>query len=179
MIARYHPTQVVLHWLSAVLVLIAWVIGAFVFDEVRQSTDALRLLALRAHIAAGLAAALVIALRIALRFALEQPSRATSGSAALDRLARGVHAALYVTVLAMVASGLALAVTKGLVPIVLGSSQAPIPGGIQHAPLREVHEAISVVLVALVVLHTLAALYHQFVRRDGLLTRMWFQQRSS
>jgi len=150
-----------------------------VFDAVRHSDQALRLLALRTHMAIGLTVAFLIALRLALRFALEPPPRVTSGSAALDRLAGGVHAALYVSVLAIVASGLALAVTKGLVPIVLGTSQAPIPGGIHDAPAHEVHEAIGAVLVALVVLHTLAALYHQFVRRDGLLGRMWFGQERS
>ncbi|MBM3529390.1 MAG: hypothetical protein FJX62_14970 [Alphaproteobacteria bacterium] len=30
------------------------------------------------------------------------------------------------------------------------------------------------VLVALLALHVGAALYHHFVRRDGLLRRMWF-----
>jgi cytochrome b561 len=174
MVTRYHSSQVVLHWLSAALVLVAWLVGAFVFDAVRHSDQALRLLVLRTHMAAGLAVAFVIALRLALRFSLEQPPRATSGSVALDRLARGVHAALYVTALAMAASGTALAVTKGLMPIALGASQAPIPGGLHDAPAHEVHEAIGVVLVTLVALHAAAALYHQFVRGDGLLARMWF-----
>jgi cytochrome b561 len=178
-LSRYHPAQVALHWLSALFVLVAWLIGAFVFDALRHSDDALRLLALRAHMAAGLGVALVIALRLALRFALEQPPRATSGSAALDGLARGVHAALYVAALAVPASGLALAATKGLMPIVLGSSPAPLPGGLHDAPAREVHAAIATVLVSLVALHAFAALYHQFVRRDGLLARMWFVRETS
>ncbi|HCR72606.1 MAG TPA: hypothetical protein DIW23_14275 [Anaerolineae bacterium] len=29
-------------------------------------------------------------------------------------------------------------------------------------------------MIALVVLHTGAALYHQFIRKDNLIGRMWF-----
>jgi len=174
MLLRYHPSQVALHWLSAVLVLLAWAIGAIVFERVADSGRAAQLLALRAHMATGLAVAFVIALRLALRLALDQPPRATSGSAKLDALARAVHAGLYVAALAMPASGLALALSTGLAPIVLGQSQAPIPTGIHDAPALGVHAAIGVLLISLVVLHALAALYHQFVRRDRLLARMWF-----
>jgi cytochrome b561 len=176
MVARYHASQVVLHWISAVLVLFAWTIGAFVFERVAGSDRAAQLLALRAHMAAGLAFAFVIALRLALRFALEQPPRATSGNAKLDAAARTVHGALYAVALAMAASGLALALSTGLPPIVLGRSQAPIPTGIHDAPAHTIHAAIGVVLISLVAVHTLAALYHQFLRRDALLGRMWFRQ---
>jgi len=174
MLARYHPSQVVLHWLSAVLVLLAWAIGALVFERVADSDGATRLLALRVHMAAGLTVAFVVALRLALRFALAQPPRATTGNARLDALARPVHAGLYAAALAMAASGLALAVTTGLPAIVLGRSQAPIPTGIHDAPAHAVHAAIGVVLISLVAVHALAAMYHQFVRRDRLLARMWF-----
>ena len=66
--------------------------------------------------------------------------------------------------------------STGLPPIVLGRSQAPIPAGIHDAPAHTVHAAIGVVLISLVAVHTLAALYHQFLRRDALLGRMWFGQ---
>jgi len=36
---------------------------------------------------------------------------------------------------------------------------------------------VSRLLGLLVVLHVLAALWHQFVRRDGLMARMWFGPR--
>lgn len=174
MLSRYHASQVVLHWLSALLVLLAWAIGALVFERVADSDSATRLLALRVHMAAGLTVGFVVALRLALRFALAQPPRATTGNAKLDALAPMVHAGLYLAALAMVASGLALAVTTGLPDIVLGRSRAPIPAGIHDAPVHAVHAAIGVLLISLVVLHLLAALYHQFVRRDRLLARMWF-----
>jgi cytochrome b561 len=40
--------------------------------------------------------------------------------------------------------------------------------------MRSVHYAISRLLMAVIVLHVAAALYHTFDLRDGLLRRMWF-----
>ena len=40
-----------------------------------------------------------------------------------------------------------------------------------------VHLWSAYLLLFLVVLHILAALYHQFIRRDGLIGRMWYGAR--
>ena len=39
---------------------------------------------------------------------------------------------------------------------------------------RAFHELSWKILLALIILHVAAALYHQFIRRDNLLGRMWF-----
>ena len=41
-----------------------------------------------------------------------------------------------------------------------------------YRPLTEVHEIASYALIALVVFHVFAALYHQYVLRDDVLRRM-------
>ena len=43
-------------------------------------------------------------------------------------------------------------------------------GGVEAA--GEAHELLMNLMMVLVVLHVLGALYHQFVVRDGVLTRM-------
>ncbi len=177
MIARYHPIQIFLHWLSAVLVIAAWMIGAIVFERIPSGESAQKIVALRVHMATGLALGLIVALRLALRLALEQPLRATSGRVLLDRLAQVVHIGLYVAALAMVASGLALAVQAGLPAIVFGGADAALPGSLRAYGARGVHALIGTILISLVALHAAAALYHHFVRRDGLLARMWFGPR--
>jgi len=178
MLIRYHPAQVLLHWLSALLVIAAWVIGAVVFERIPSGESAQKILALRGHMSAGLAIGLIVALRLALRLALEQPARATTGHALLDRLAQVVHIGLYAAALAMVASGLALAVQAGLPAIVFGGSDAPLPARLQDHSARGVHAAIGTILISLVALHAMAALYHQLLRKDRLLARMWFGARS-
>ncbi|MGA7193063.1 MAG: cytochrome b/b6 domain-containing protein [Anaerolineales bacterium] len=42
--------------------------------------------------------------------------------------------------------------------------------------LLPIHLYISVILLALLTLHILAACYHQFIRKDHLLSRMWYGQ---
>jgi len=174
MVSRYHPLQVVLHWVSALLVIVAWMIGAIVFERIPSGESAQKMIVLGVHMAAGLAIGLIIALRLALRLALDQPERATSGNALLDRLAQFVHIALYVAALAMAASGLALAVQAGLPAIVFGGSDAPLPERLEEYSARGVHAVIGTILITLVALHAVAALHHQFVRKDRLMRRMWF-----
>jgi len=176
---RYHPAQVVLHWLSAVLVVLALAMGMFILTRIPNAETAHKLFVLKWHMGIGFAIAFVLMLRIALRLALEQPARATSGNALLDRLAPLVHAALYIAVLGMAASGLALAVQSGLPAIVFGDVAVPLPADFRDYAPRVVHGVIAKALVGLVALHTAAALYHHFVRRDGLLRRMWFGAHSS
>lgn len=179
MVARYHPLQVLLHWLSAVLVIGAWGIGSLLFERIPSGESAQRMLALGTHMAAGLSVAFIVMLRLGLRLSLVQPERATSGSVWLDRLARMVHAALYLVTLAMTASGLALAVQAGLPEIVLGGADVPLPESLRDLAARGVHALIGTILISLVALHALAAFYHHCVRRDGLLARMWFAARGA
>ena len=42
-----------------------------------------------------------------------------------------------------------------------------------YDPMEQVHKNLAFLLIGLVVLHALAALWHQFIKRDGLLWRMW------
>ena len=42
--------------------------------------------------------------------------------------------------------------------------------------LLPLHLYISIILIVLLTLHILAALYHQFIRRDHLIGRMWYGQ---
>jgi cytochrome b561 len=50
------------------------------------------------------------------------------------------------------------------------------PGGSRRGgfSLLILHLDISVILLALLALHILAACYHQFIRKDHLLSRMWY-----
>lgn len=171
---RYHPLQVALHWLSAILIIGAWAVGAIVLERIPDSEAGRKVVVLGAHMIAGLTIAFVMTLRLALRFTFEQPAPATSGNALLDRLAKLVHWALYVAALAMAGSGLALAVQAGLPAIVFGGSDAPLPADFGKYPPRAVHGVIGTILISLVFLHALAALWHQFVRKDGLMRRMGF-----
>jgi cytochrome b561 len=58
-----------------------------------------------------------------------------------------------------------------------GGFEGGFGGGLRAAGrfmFRAFHELSWQILLALIILHVAAALYHQFIRKDHLLSRMWF-----
>lgn len=174
---RYHPLLVALHWIMAVMVLVSLAAGGLVLAEMpRESPD--RFMALAGHMTAGLVIGVLLIVRLLTRIRSEKPPPATAGNGLLDRLGVLTHWGFYVLIAGMVLSGLATAIGAGLFPIVFGSSGETLPGDLTVFPQRVAHGLIARLLLVLIALHVAAALYHQFVRRDGLLRRMWFGKRS-
>ena len=79
-------------------------------------------------------------------------------------------------VLLMAGSGVAMSVLAGLPQIVFGGVGS-LPANFDALPPRAVHGIVAKLLALAIGLHIAAALYHQFVRRDGLLSRMGFGPR--
>ena len=90
-----------------------------------------------------------------------------------ERLARAVHVAFYFVILAMVASGIGMMILSGAGSVVFGGTGAGLPDFRDFLP-RVPHGAGARLLLALLAAHVGAALHHQFIRRDGLLARMWY-----
>ncbi len=64
-------------------------------------------------------------------------------------------------------------ILSGAGPILFAGADGPLPDFDTLGP-RVPHGLGARLLIALVVLHASAAIYHQYVRKDGLLSRMWF-----
>jgi len=75
-------------------------------------------------------------------------------------------------VIGLLVSGAGLGRAYDLPGVLAGT--APMPDDLFVYPPRIGHGLLSNVMLALVALHVGAALYHQFVRKDNLLARMWF-----
>jgi cytochrome b561 len=84
-----------------------------------------------------------------------------------------VHVLFYVVVLGMIASGIGMMLLSGAAPLIFGGESALLPDFWKY-PQRIPHGIGARLLLALLALHAGAALYHHFIRRDGLLRRMWF-----
>jgi cytochrome b561 len=70
-------------------------------------------------------------------------------------------------------TGLGTSALAGLTTIVFQGS-GPLPADFAEFPPAIGHGFFSYVLSGLVALHVGAALFHQFIRKDNLLSRMWF-----
>jgi cytochrome b561 len=116
-------------------------------------------------------------LRAVLRALTQRPPEATTGIAWADATRLLTHLALYVLVFVMVFSGVAMALSADLPNIVFLGSGQPLPASFDGLWMRVVHGVAAKLLMALIVLHVGAALWHHFVRHDGLLHRMGFGPR--
>ena len=173
--ARYHTALVALHWLLALLLIVALSMGTFALKTVPNSSPD-KIDALRGHMIAGGLILLLTLVRLAVRLKTAHPAPASTGNALLDRLAPATHWALYGLVLLMAGSGVAMSVLAGLPGIVFGGVGS-LPVNFDALPPRAVHGIVAKLLMLFIAMHIAAALYHQFVRRDGLLARMGFGRR--
>jgi len=173
---RYHPALVVLHWTVAIAVLVALGMGTFVLTEI-PNTSPDKLVGLRDHMIAGISILVLMSIRLGVRLFTKKPPRATTGNAFLDKIGVLTHYAFYVLIFLMAASGIGIAVLAGLPDIVFFGSGAPFPESFEIFPPRIGHGFFAKLLIALIALHAAAALFHQFIRKDGLIARMWFGKR--
>ena len=171
---KYHPALVALHWLLAVLIFFAWGVGALSLEEMPNSSPD-KIPALRVHMVTGIAILALMLVRLAVRFGTRRPTAVDTGHPLLDRAAVLAHYGLYALVILMAASGFATALAAGLPDIVFGGSGKPLPESFAAYPARTVHGLVGSLLALLVLVHIIAALWHHFVRRDGLLRRMTFR----
>ena len=144
-----------------------------------SNTDPKKIGILLIHMSAGMLAVALMAARFILRLCTARPARATAGRPMLDRIAPITHYGFYVLVFLMSATGLATAILAELNRSVFQGSGEPLPSSFALYPTFVAHSYLAWLLAGFLVLHGLAALYHQFFLGDGLFRRMWFERRAA
>jgi cytochrome b561 len=162
-----------LHWLTVVLVAIAWALGTF--DDVLPK-GAARTAGLFVHISAGMAILVALVARVLWRLVdpPPQPAPTTLGAwvATASRLA---HYALYALLIAVPVAGIVLQFARGDALPLFGLAEIPSPWVADRTYARSVkgvHEVLANALAMLAVFHAAAALVHHWVLRDRTLVRM-------
>ncbi len=168
----YGSVAVAIHWLSAILILVLLASG---FRADAAAGDAAKAMALRIHVPAGIAVLLLTLARIAWWLFADSKPDPVSGPAWQERTARVVHLLFYIILLGMAASGVGMLVLSGAAPVIFAGDPAALPD-FELYPPRLPHGLGARLLIALLLLHGGAALYHQFALRDGSLRRMWFSR---
>ncbi len=168
---HYGTVAVSIHWVTAVLILILIVSG---FRAANTMDPAAKAAILRVHVPIAVGVLALTILRIVWWGRFDRKPEPVAGSPRWqERTARVVHVLLYVVALGMIASGIGMLALSGAAPVIFGGEGALLPDFWKYPP-RIPHGIGARLLLALLVLHVGAALYHHFVRRDGLLWRMWF-----
>jgi cytochrome b561 len=175
-VSRYSPLLVAFHWVLAVLIITVLPVGFLVLAPM-PNTDPQKLKLLMFHMAGGMFIVTLMVIRFLVRMTSDRPAEQTIGNPRADRLTPVVHYGFYVLIVLMAATGMATALAAGLNRSVFQHSGEPLPADFLAFPTFQAHGLLALILVLFVLLHVAAALYHQFVAKDGLMRRMWFGQR--
>jgi cytochrome b561 len=170
---HYGAMVVSIHWLSALLIIILVASG---FRAANTLDPAAKAAILRLHVPIAIAVIVLTIVRLGWWWGFDRKPDPVIGSPRWqERAARAVHVLFYVVILGMTASGIGMMALGGAAPMIFGGAGAPLPDFWKYPP-RLPHGIGARLLLALLVLHVGAALYHHFVRRDGVLWRMWFSK---
>ncbi len=153
--AAYSPMQKRLHWVVVILLALQYLFFDGMgrpFHQLMQGLPAWNATVV-IHLVLGLLVLAAAIWRLALRRSHGVPAEPEGTPAHAKLAAKAVHAGIYGALIVLPVSGLAAW---------FGQNGTP----------AEIHEILTNVLLALVAIHVLAALVHQFVWKDNLLFRM-------
>jgi len=163
---RYSLPLITLHWLTAVLILACW----FVAEGGPRARSNVPLL----HITLGLSVLALVGARLIVRLAGKAPGPVAGTTPLLAAAAKTGHFLLYAFMIALPLSGWytasRLAIPVSFFGIGLPALAMPVLG--PPGLIGELHEQGGTLILILAGLHAMAALWHQFIRRDGTLARM-------
>lgn len=162
---RYSKSMIVIHWLTVLLILGAWLTST----GGRRMAENPPLL----HFSFGLAVLVLVLPRLLLRFVGGVPNEPQSNGT-LALAAKAGHAVLYLFLICLPLSGWYAASRLGIPVSFFGLSLPAIAERVQGAPglIAELHENAGTIILYLAGLHAVMAFWHQFVLRDGMLRRM-------
>jgi len=174
---RYSTPAIVLHWLVALLIFVAFPLGLYMAD-LPFSPEKLKLFSYHKWI--GVTVFTLAALRVAWRLTHTPPPLPASVADWQRRASAIVHGLLYLLILVVPISGWLMSSAKGVQTVWFGVLPLPDLIGKDKALghlLAEVHETLNYAMLALVVLHLAAALQHHFIERQPFLQRMSLSNR--
>jgi cytochrome b561 len=158
---RYHPALVTLHWLLAGIVIVTLFLGDIV--------------SLGAHMLTGMIIGGLFVIRFIIKLKTKSPLPDENTNSFGNKVATVAHNTIYVLVFALAATGIGIAIEADLLQVL--QSTGTLPDNFSELTIRSVHELLTQLFSVIITMHILAALYHQFVIKDRLFSRMWFEKR--
>jgi cytochrome b561 len=168
---RYDRGAIGFHWSMALLFVIVGVLG-LLHDSWPRGTQSFWI---NLHALLGLLLWVLLMARFWWRGIHPPPALPPEAGELSRRLSRPVHLLIYLLLFVTPILGIVTFIWHGRV-FDFGVFKVDFAVAKNRAifhPTEEIHMYLAYALFALAGLHVLAALWHQFIRRDGLLARMW------
>ncbi len=179
------PTQgnfgrvtVLIHWLVALVTVITVICGLV---TVYADGAALTRSSLFFHQTIGFGIFLIMIFRTLWRVTHPAPPLPDETPRHQKIAAAATHILLYVTMFALTITGYTGLAARGRDITIAGLFDLPLIVPLDRelsVTSQALHNYGQYILYALLALHVGAAIYHQFVLKDGLLRRMWFAARA-
>ncbi|MEM0515297.1 cytochrome b [Pseudoalteromonas sp. YIC-827] len=164
------PT-IVLHWLTGLLFIGVLAFGLYV-EELPKGAEKFELLAL--HKSFGITVLCIAFVRLLWRLKEGEISHVAQLTKMQEILAKSVHMVLLIGTLLMPISGLMMSIGGGHGAALFGFELYPKSeknewmGNLGH----DIHAPAAWLLLLAIIIHIAAALKHQFIDKDGTLSRM-------
>jgi len=170
---RYSKTAIVLHWLIALLIVAAFILGLVMTDIPGLTPTKLKYYSW--HKWMGVTVLALAAGRLLWRLRQQPPAFPSSMSQNQVKAAEAGHWFLYLLMFAVPVSGYLYTTAAGVPVVYLGLFKLPVL--IARNPelkpvLQQVHYWLNMLLAGAVGLHVAAAFKHLLVDRDAIMGRM-------
>jgi len=169
---RYDGAARAFHWLIVGMLVVQYSVALLLGAILPKSAEG----ALATwHFSMGSSVCVVMLARLAWRLTHPAPPPPTDLSPGLRLLSRATHWAFYAGYIVLPVLGWAAASADGARVRLAGLIPLPLlvpkddPFG---KAMQTVHPVIAITLLALIALHVAGALYHAYVKRDGVVGRM-------
>ncbi|WP_126337755.1 cytochrome b [Legionella spiritensis] len=176
-VESYSAGSKFLHWIIA-LIVITMLSVSFFLDDL---PDSLQGVAFTIHKSLGVTVLVLVLLRLVWLMAFGRPSLPLAMPGWQKKMAHGVQYSLYVFLLLMPICGWIMSTAANRAPMYFGMFSLPIPLVPVNKQLagfmKECHETIAWILIALIVLHVAGALKHHFIDKDNVLRRMLWEKK--
>jgi cytochrome b561 len=167
--ARYDGLSILLHWLTAMLVLSLWTLGQTI-DFFAKGAP--RIDARSVHIALGATLAVVLITRVSWRASAGR-RLPLANSGWIGVAARVVHYGLYLLVATTVVLGVLNAWQRGDILFNVYTIPKLVPGDLAlKRTIEDLHGDFADLVLIVAGLHAAAALAHHYLLRDSVLRRM-------
>jgi cytochrome b561 len=182
---RYGNVAMTLHWLIALLA-IGNLCSGLAFAEFMSHDNPWRFTIIQTHKSIGLTILVLSVIRLLWRLVNPVPPLPLEMSPLLKFVARLTHYLFYFLIIAIPLAGwlLVSASPTGIRTMYFGLfpwPNLPFFNGLTRPDrmhyvhtFAAAHSYMAFLTIALVVLHVAAALYHQYIRHDNVLRRMWY-----
>lgn len=169
---QYGSGAIIFHWLTAFLIISMIPLGIYMHE---MPVGGLKETLYKAHIVIGIIIFITTILRIVWKLMDNKVTELRTTPRYQQIMAKALHYIFYALMLGAAGSGLGYIILSGVGEQLFVADKVMWPNAKDFIP-AEVHEKLTIALIPLLALHILAALYHQYIVKDGIFRRIWFEK---